>query len=142
MYVSGRGLWVTAVPCPRARFSFSFVRKALLAMSRTRDIYFSLIVDDFGVKYTKEEDVNHLIGVLGTKYKTHIDWSGTRFLGITLDWDPQRANFYAGLRHQSAQKIRIRFLAATSSITWGMGSTTVWRQATDGSCRQFSTTLR
>jgi hypothetical protein len=41
-----------------------------------------LIVDDFGVKYTKEEDVNHLIGVLGTKYKTHIDWSGTRFLGI------------------------------------------------------------
>jgi hypothetical protein len=54
---------------------------------RTRDIYFSLIVDDFGFKYTKEEDVNHLVGVLGTKYKTHIDWSGTRFLGITLDWD-------------------------------------------------------
>jgi hypothetical protein len=54
---------------------------------RTRDIYFSLIVDDFGVNYTKEEDVNHLIGVLGTKYKTHIDWSGTRFLGITLAWD-------------------------------------------------------
>jgi hypothetical protein len=54
---------------------------------RTRDIYFLLIVDDFGVKYAKEEDVNHLIGVLGTKYKTHIDWFGTRFLGITLDWD-------------------------------------------------------
>jgi hypothetical protein len=30
----------------------------------------------------------------------------------------------------------------TSSITWGMDSTTVRRQATDGSYRQLSTTLR
>jgi hypothetical protein len=53
----------------------------------TRDITFSLIVDDFGVKYTKEADVEHLLGVLNTVYKTHVDWSCNHFLGITLDWD-------------------------------------------------------
>ena len=31
-----------------------------LYMHKTRDILFSLVVDDFGVKYTNKEDAEHL----------------------------------------------------------------------------------
>jgi hypothetical protein len=38
-------------------------------------------------KYTKEAGVQHLLSILGSKYKTHMGWSGTRFLCITFAWD-------------------------------------------------------
>ncbi len=52
-----------------------------------RPISFSLIVDNFGVKYINKEDVEHLISVLKQEYKIDTDWEGTRYLGLTLDWD-------------------------------------------------------
>ena len=52
-----------------------------------RPISFTLVVDDFGVKYTNETDVNHLIQALKQDYEIEEDWKGTRYLGITLDWD-------------------------------------------------------
>jgi hypothetical protein len=52
-----------------------------------RPISFTLVVDDFGVKYINETDVNHLIQTLKQDYEIEEDWEGTRYLGITLDWD-------------------------------------------------------
>ena len=52
-----------------------------------RPISFSLVVDDFGVKYFNKEDVEHLISVLKQDYEIDTDWEGTRYLGLTLDWD-------------------------------------------------------
>ena len=53
----------------------------------TRPITFSLIVDDFGVKYVGEEHAEHLIASLQSLYKITIDWSGTKYCGLTLAWD-------------------------------------------------------
>lgn len=39
-------------------------------------INFTLVVDDFVVKYTKKVDIQHLIGVLKQSYKLLQDWSG------------------------------------------------------------------
>ncbi len=50
-----------------------------------RPISFTLV--DFGVKYIRKEHVQHLIKVLKEHYEVEEDWSGTRYLGITLDWD-------------------------------------------------------
>ena len=52
-----------------------------------RPISSTLVVDDFGVKYTNKEDVEHLISVLKQDYGIDTDWEGTRYLGLTLDWD-------------------------------------------------------
>ena len=41
-----------------------------------RPISFSLIVDDFGVKYVREEHAKHLIGVLKEHYDISTDWEG------------------------------------------------------------------
>ncbi len=52
-----------------------------------RPISFALVVDDFGVKYINKEDVVHLASVLKQEYEINIDWEGTGYLGLTLDWD-------------------------------------------------------
>jgi hypothetical protein len=52
-----------------------------------RPISFTLVVDNFGVKYIKKEHVMHLIKTLKEYYKVEEDWEGRRYLGITLDWD-------------------------------------------------------
>jgi hypothetical protein len=52
-----------------------------------RPINFALVVDDFGVKYVGEEHANHLISVLKEHYEIDVDWEGTSFIGLTLDWD-------------------------------------------------------
>eukprot|EP00804_Cyclotella_cryptica_P011147 CCRYP_020833-RA/>CCRYP_020833-RA protein AED:0.43 eAED:0.43 QI:0/0/0/1/0/0/2/0/225 len=50
-------------------------------------ISFTLVVDDFGVKYVAEEHAQHLIDTLKKNYKLAEDWSGDLYCGITLDWD-------------------------------------------------------
>ncbi len=52
-----------------------------------RPISFTLVVDDFGIKYIGKEHVMHLIKVLKDHYEVEEDWEGKRYLGITLDWD-------------------------------------------------------
>jgi hypothetical protein len=53
----------------------------------TRDITFLLVVDDFGVKYTKRADAEHLITSLQTAYKISTEWEGDRYIGLNLKWD-------------------------------------------------------
>ena len=48
---------------------------------------FSLVVDDFGVKYEGKEHADHLMAVLKEHYTVTEDWGGTKYIGITLDWD-------------------------------------------------------
>lgn len=55
----------------------------------TRPINFTLVVDDFGVKYEREEDWFHLTGVLRLKYKISEDRSGSKYCGMKIDWDYQ-----------------------------------------------------
>ena len=50
-------------------------------------IVFSLCVDNFGVKYTKEEDKKHLLDRLNKHYKVTADYKGTQYLGINLERD-------------------------------------------------------
>ena len=58
-----------------------------LWLQETRSIAFSLCVDNFRVKYVKEEDKKHLLDSLNQHYKVTVDNEGKRYLGITLEWD-------------------------------------------------------
>ena len=64
---------------------------------KTRPICFTLIVDDFGVKYVGEEHAQHLINVLKQHYKVAEDWDGERYSGITLDWDYGRREVHLSM---------------------------------------------
>jgi hypothetical protein len=52
-----------------------------------RPISFTLVVNNFGVKYINKEDVEHLASILKQDYEIDVDWEGTQYLGIMLDWD-------------------------------------------------------
>jgi hypothetical protein len=47
------------------------------------------VVDDFGIKYVGHEHADHLIQCLQSIYEITTDWSGTKYCGLTLDWDYQ-----------------------------------------------------
>ena len=53
----------------------------------TKPITFCLCVDDFGVKYTNREDVEHLLAALNLTHKVTTDWKGKIFFGLTFDWN-------------------------------------------------------
>ncbi|RPI66945.1 MAG: hypothetical protein EHM43_10390, partial [Ignavibacteriae bacterium] len=52
-----------------------------------RDIMFCLVVDDFGVKTTALEHITHLKSALEEHYTVAMDWTGSLFCGINLDWN-------------------------------------------------------
>ena len=53
----------------------------------TRDTIFSLVVDDFAIKYTSTENIHHLLNALKSKYTISEDWTAQLYIGITLKWD-------------------------------------------------------
>jgi hypothetical protein len=52
-----------------------------------RPLLFTLCVDNFGIKYVGREHANHLAKILEECYKCSIDWDGSQYLGMTMDWD-------------------------------------------------------
>jgi hypothetical protein len=53
----------------------------------SRPISFTLVVDDFGVKYVSRDNVNHLIASIKSTYNLTEDWTGNLYCGITLNWN-------------------------------------------------------
>jgi hypothetical protein len=53
----------------------------------TRPIQFTLVVNNFGVKYVGNKHVHHLQKVLEQHYEIKCNWPGQGFIGITLLWD-------------------------------------------------------
>jgi hypothetical protein len=53
----------------------------------TRPITFSLVVDDFGIKYVGKEHARHLIQALSDLYTVSTDWTGALYCGLTIKWD-------------------------------------------------------
>ena len=47
-------------------------------------------MDDFGVKYATKAAADHLISVLRQPYETKIDWTGTTYIGFTINFNRQQ----------------------------------------------------
>jgi hypothetical protein len=58
-----------------------------LFIHKDRDINFTLVVDDFGIKYTDKADVEHLVAALRDKYPLKVDWKAEQYIGIHLKWN-------------------------------------------------------
>jgi hypothetical protein len=60
----------------------------------TRKTCFTLVVDDFAIKYTSTEDAQHLIDTVKQDYTITIDWDATKYIGLTLEWDYKNRKVY------------------------------------------------
>jgi hypothetical protein len=58
-----------------------------LWLHKTRPIAFSLVVDNFAVKYVGKENAEQLRNALIRRYELTTDWGGTVYSGITFKWD-------------------------------------------------------
>ena len=54
---------------------------------KVRRTKFCVCVDDFGVKYFSNNDLEHLLNALKTHYKITTDYTGTHYCGMTLNWN-------------------------------------------------------
>ena len=54
---------------------------------------FTLVVDDFGVKYESQEHLNHLLSALKEDYAIKVDREGKLYCGILLDWNHDKSCF-------------------------------------------------
>jgi hypothetical protein len=63
----------------------------------TRPNQFTLVVDDFGIKYIGKKHARHLKKVLKMHYKLACDWRGTGYIGITLDWDYKKRQVHLSM---------------------------------------------
>jgi hypothetical protein len=52
-----------------------------------RGTVFTLVVDDFAVKYKTKADADHFLDMLRLLYEITIDWRGSKYLGYTIEWD-------------------------------------------------------
>jgi hypothetical protein len=53
----------------------------------TRPVTFCLTVDDFDIKYVGQDNAKHLFAALQDIYTITLDWSGTKYCGLALDWN-------------------------------------------------------
>ena len=83
---------------------------------KTRDIAFSLVVDDFGVRYGKIEDTEHLLKTIKDRYPVRAEWSPTFYLGVTLDFDYEDLTCKMSMPGYMKQAL-IRFHHEFSKIT-------------------------
>ena len=52
-----------------------------------RPILFSLVVDNFGIKYVGKQHADHLISAIEEKYDFAKDWAGKLYCAISIKWD-------------------------------------------------------
>ena len=56
----------------------------------TKPIQFTLVVDDFGIKYENKQDAQDLINALEINYEAvSVDWDGELLCGIKIKWNYQ-----------------------------------------------------
>jgi hypothetical protein len=56
-------------------------------LHKTTSIAFTLVVDDFAVKYLGKDNPHHLRNFLLRSYEITTDWGGTVYLGMALKWN-------------------------------------------------------
>jgi hypothetical protein len=71
-----------------------------------RPIQFTLVVDDFGCKYVGKEHALHLQSVLKQFYPVTTEWDGTRYIGITLDWDYEKRQVHLSMPNYAKKALK------------------------------------
>jgi hypothetical protein len=64
-----------------------------LGLNKTRPISFTLVVDDFAVKYVGKQHAEHLRSALLRTYELTTDWTATVYSGMTLKWDYNKRTY-------------------------------------------------
>ena len=87
---------------------------------KTREIGFSLVVDDFNVRYKKREDAEHLLKTISNRYPVKAEWDPKFYLGITLEFDFEERTCKMSMQgyvKQALIKFHHKFSKTTHSLS-------------------------
>ena len=62
-------------------------------------------MDDFGIKYTKEEDIRHLIEIMQDKYSFKVNFNAKQYIGIHLNWDYNKRELKCSMKGYGEQEL-------------------------------------
>ena len=71
-----------------------------------RPIAFTLVVDDFAIKYTDKADVEHLLSCLREKCPVKVDWKALQYIGMNLEWDYNKREVLLSMQDYVAQALK------------------------------------
>ena len=54
---------------------------------KTQPVTCTLVVNNLGIKYVGREHLDHLISTICDQYTVTVDKSGTKYLGLTIEWN-------------------------------------------------------
>ena len=85
---------------------------------KTKEIAFSLVVDNFSVIYKKREDIEHLLKTIQDRYPVKAEWDSTFYLGVTSKFDYEERSYkisMPGYVKQALIKLHHKFSKTTHS---------------------------
>ena len=62
----------------------------MLYKHNTREISFTLFVDDFGIFYKSKDDLQHLQNTINAKYTTTFNDTGSLYCGLNIAWNYEK----------------------------------------------------
>ena len=71
-----------------------------------RPIQFVLVVDDFGIKYIRNEDLDHLVQSIKKHYDVTVDREGREYLKTELDWDYKNRKVHLSMKPYLEKALR------------------------------------
>jgi hypothetical protein len=74
--------------------------------TQNANVCFTLVVDNFAIKYTKKEDAQHLIDALEKDYTISTNWDATKYIGLTIDWDYTKRKVYIHMTGYLAKEVK------------------------------------
>ena len=72
----------------------------------TRQIAFTLVVDDFAIKHVDKADVDHLLVCLREKYPVKVDWEAQQYFGISLGWNYKKGEVLLSMKDYVKQALK------------------------------------
>ena len=66
-------------------------------MHERQPVCFTLVVDNFGVKYVEDDRRQHLIDTISQFYDAKVEDDARRCLGLTLDWDYEKRKVHLSM---------------------------------------------
>ena len=67
---------------------------------------FTLVVDNFGVKFVDVEQLQLLVKSLKKFYEVFLDPTGSKYCGITLEWDKKNRTVDLSMPHYVPTKLK------------------------------------
>jgi hypothetical protein len=69
-------------------------------------ITFTLVTDDFGIKYVRQQHANHLINSVKAMYNLSLDWTSLLYCGLRLAWGYHKRTAGAGYIEAALHKFQ------------------------------------